>query len=76
MNARRIFYGISIVFLSLISFFTYAVSLHFLWGLILVVPFIIVGISDITQNKQTIKKNYPIIGMLIMFMLLGMKIEM
>ena len=62
MNARRIFYGISAVFLSLIVFLAYSISLNFLWFLILVLPLIILGISDIAQNKQTIKKNYPLVG--------------
>jgi len=62
MNARRIFYGISVVLLSLIGFSAYFISLNFLWVLILLMPLMILGVSDISQNKQSIKKNYPLIG--------------
>lgn len=34
----------------------------FVWSLVLTVPIILVGIMDITQTKQTLKRNYPVIG--------------
>ncbi|MFY8186002.1 MAG: FMN-binding glutamate synthase family protein, partial [Bacteroidia bacterium] len=39
----------------------------FLWwpfwfSFILIVPMILVGISDLSQNKHTLRKNYPILG--------------
>lgn len=33
-----------------------------LWSFILITPLIIVGYSDLLQKKQTIKRNFPVIG--------------
>ena len=34
----------------------------FVWSLVLTVPLILLGIMDITQTRQTIRRNYPVIG--------------
>lgn len=34
----------------------------FLWSLVVVAPLICLGIHDILQTKQTLKRNYPIFG--------------
>ena len=33
-----------------------------LWLLILVVPIIMIGVADMAQSKQTIRRNFPILG--------------
>jgi len=61
MNVRRVFITIAIVILGGIGALSIAWA-PVLWGLILVVPLIIMGIMDMTQSKHTIKKNFPVIG--------------
>ncbi|NOX85337.1 MAG: FMN-binding glutamate synthase family protein [Chlorobi bacterium] len=61
MKARNIFILIStiiIISITVISFFRRPV----LWSLIVFAPLIILGISDIIQKKQSILRNFPIIG--------------
>lgn len=40
----------------------------FIWVLIFVLPFIFIGIADMVQPKQTIRRNYPLFGRLRYFM--------
>jgi glutamate synthase domain-containing protein 2 len=54
------------IFSFLVSLAAAAIS-WFLWwpfwfSFILIVPMILVGISDLSQNKHTLRKNYPILG--------------
>lgn len=61
MSVRQIFIALSIVAVSVIA----AVSLVWppiLWTLIVTLPIILVGINDITQKKQAIRRNFPVIG--------------
>ncbi len=63
MKIRPLFILLSITYLVVlvvISFFWSPI----LWTLILFAPLILVGISDITQKKHSIKKNFPVIGQL------------
>ena len=61
MNVRVIFVISSIVITAGV------VTAGFFWpdawyGLIIVVPIIIVGVRDMTQKRHTIKRNFPVIG--------------
>jgi glutamate synthase domain-containing protein 2 len=38
------------------------ISQYFLLGFIVIAPIILIGLIDITQKKQTIRRNFPIIG--------------
>jgi hypothetical protein len=61
MKAREIFILTSVSVISsviLISIFWAPV----LWSLVLFVPLIYLGVSDILQKKHTIKNNFPLIG--------------
>jgi glutamate synthase domain-containing protein 2 len=61
MKVREFFIIISIVITTSIlgiSFFWKPI----LWSFLLFMPIILVGISDILQNKHTIQKNFPVIG--------------
>jgi glutamate synthase domain-containing protein 2 len=34
----------------------------FLWSFAITIPLILVGINDMNQSKQTIRRNYPVVG--------------
>ena len=61
MKARGLFILISIIVLGSIAGI-YTVWKPILWSLILVGPIVLLGISDITQKKHTIKRNFPVLG--------------
>ncbi len=61
MNGRIVFIIVSVIVLATIRAL-YPYYPNVLLSLLLVVPLIILGISDILQNKHTIKKNFPVIG--------------
>ena len=61
MTVRQIFS----VFVFAAPALIYALSLavpNALWLLVVVVPIILMGLSDILQTKQSIKRLYPVIG--------------
>jgi glutamate synthase domain-containing protein 2 len=58
---RKAFISTSIIFvivISVISFFW----INFLWVFVLVIPPILLGVIDILQKKQTIRRNFPLFG--------------
>ena len=63
MNVRRIFITASIIVLIAIGTGAYF-WLPTLWSLVIIGPLIIMGLTDMLQNKHTIKKNFPLIGRL------------
>jgi len=63
MNVRRIFIAASIMVLFAIGAGAYF-WLPILWSLVILGPLIIMGLTDMLQNKHTIKKNFPLIGRL------------
>lgn len=58
---RRIFILLSIILilLNIISFFVFP---WFLYSLIIVLPLIYIGMCDIIQTSQTLKRNFPILA--------------
>src|SRR6185369_4962833 len=62
MGFRQIFITSSIVLILIILLFSFFISPYFLLSLIIVGPIILVGVIDIVQKKQTIRRNFPIIG--------------
>ncbi len=61
MNARKIFFLISILTIAVISW----ISIYFsgiLWSLVIIIPLIVLGIFDTLSKKHTIKSNFPVIG--------------
>src|SRR5579871_177413 len=63
MNNRQLFLVVSIVILAGIGVWAYFwIDAAFLY--ILVVPFIYMGIHDMIQVRQSIKRNYPLFGRL------------
>jgi glutamate synthase domain-containing protein 2 len=63
MNNRQIFLVISLVIVALLGAWTYYwhdAALFF----ILVVPFVYMGVADMIQTRQSIKRNYPLFGRL------------
>ncbi len=61
MKVREKFIVTSIVVLSAVALIS-IVWRPILWSLILFVPLILLGISDIIQKKHAIKNNFPVIG--------------
>jgi len=57
----RAFYNITIGILLITAIVTYFWH-PFIWSLLLTIPIILVGIMDIIQPKQTIRRNFPVIG--------------
>ncbi len=61
MKARNIFITSSIIIVAVVAAASvYRVS--FLWSLVFFGPLIILGYADILQKKQTILRNFPVIG--------------
>ncbi|CAN5330711.1 FMN-binding glutamate synthase family protein [soil metagenome] len=61
MSARQIFIissFVAVVAILLLSL----ISPYFLLSFIVIAPIIVIGVIDITQKKQTIRRNFPIIG--------------
>lgn len=63
MNNRQIFLIISFVVIALLAAWTYYWH-DAAFFFILVLPFIYMGISDMMQTRQSIKRNYPLFGRL------------
>ena len=61
MKVREVFIILSIIILSAIGITAIYWS-PILWVLIIVGPLVLMGISDITQSRHAIKKNFPVIG--------------
>jgi len=61
MKVREAFITISIITLAIIGMLT-LVWKPILWSLIVIAPLILLGISDISQKKHAIRKNFPVIG--------------
>src|SRR6185295_7064047 len=63
MNNRQIFIAISIAIIAVVAaatyFWVYAAYLY-----ILVLPFVYMGIADMIQTRQSIKRNFPLFGRL------------
>ncbi len=52
----------SITIIALVAVAAVFVSLHFLWIYILVLPLFFMGVQDMTQKKQAIRRTHPLIG--------------
>ncbi len=58
---RKIFINGSIaavILLATLSYFFHRAA----WGFVVLIPILIVGINDMTQIRQTIRRNYPLVG--------------
>ena len=58
---RILFYWLSVIMVAVVS----AISFFWppiLWSYIVIVPLIIRGVADIVQKKQTVRRNFPVIG--------------
>lgn len=58
---RSVFFIISFVVTAIIVGLSF-LNVHALWAFVVFGPIFILGVSDILQKKQTIKRNYPVIG--------------
>ena len=64
MNPRQIFWALSILLSSVLIILAYVWSIDALFGFLLIGPLIFMGIQDITQTRQSVKRNFPVIGRL------------
>ena len=64
MNPRQIFWALSILLSSVLIILAYVWNIDALFGFLLVGPLIFMGIQDITQTRQSVKRNFPVIGRL------------
>lgn len=62
MNVRLIFYTLSIFLIGGVCALGYFVNSAAYWWLTLLIPIFLLGLSDVLQNRQSIKKNFPVIG--------------
>lgn len=58
---RSVFFIISFVVSCVIIGFSF-INVHSLWAFVVFGPIMILGVSDILQKKQTIKRNFPVVG--------------
>lgn len=61
-NMRFKFFVGATITTALILVLAYFVSMQILWAFIIVGPIILLGIQDVVQTKQAIRRNYPVIG--------------
>ena len=61
MSVRNIFITSSIAAVAAILLLS-LISPYFLLGFVIVGPIVVIGVMDITQKRQTIRRNFPIIG--------------
>lgn len=61
MSVRQIFIATSIALIAAILLLS-LISPYFLLCFIVIAPIILIGIVDVIQKKQTIRRNFPIIG--------------
>ncbi len=57
----RSFFNITVAVFLITAVITYFWN-PFAWSLVLIFPVILIGIIDITQPRQTIRRNFPVIG--------------
>ncbi|RPJ71215.1 MAG: FMN-binding glutamate synthase family protein, partial [Alphaproteobacteria bacterium] len=58
---RKFFFGfVIVIFISSILFFMFLPSA--LWSLLITVPIVFIGLRDVTQNTQAIRRNFPVLG--------------
>ena len=61
MSVRQIFITSSIIAIAAILLLS-LVSPYFLLSLLVIGPIIVIGVTDMLQKRQTIRRNFPIIG--------------
>jgi glutamate synthase domain-containing protein 2 len=58
---KKMFINLSIIFFVLVGIIGYFWRPG-LWAYAIVLPIIIIGIKDLLQTKQTLKRNFPVVG--------------
>ena len=46
----------------IVGLLTYFINVRFAWSFIIILPIVLLGYGDILQNKQAIRKNFPLMG--------------
>ena len=58
---RKLFIILSVVFIVLVGVLGFVWN-YFFWLYAIVLPLVLLGIADMQQKKQTLKRNFPIVG--------------
>lgn len=61
---RKLFFIFSIVTSALLILAAIFISVNALFGFVIIGPLIAMGIQDIVQTKQSLKRNFPVLGRL------------
>jgi glutamate synthase domain-containing protein 2 len=61
---RKLFFVFSIVTSALLILGAIFIHVNVLFGFLIVGPLIVMGIQDIVQTKQSLKRNFPVLGRL------------
>src|SRR5690606_12375001 len=61
---RKIFIVASILVSAFLILISFAWNVNFLFGFLIVGPLVIMGIQDMVQKRQSIKRNFPLLGRL------------
>jgi len=59
---RKGFIVFSILAIVAVIALAYYIDFKILWSLLIIVPIVLIGMIDILQNKQAIRKNFPLVG--------------
>lgn len=59
---KKIFFLVALIFTGLIAVLMTSAGIHWPWILVIVIPLVGLGVYDISQTKNSILRNYPIIG--------------
>ncbi len=61
-NLPQIFWAVFLLLFALVGLGAYFISIHFLWSLILLAPLFLMGVADMVQKKQSIRRTHPLLG--------------
>jgi len=64
MNMRQLFSVLSAGMILLVSALGYYIHLNYFLLLILILPLVWIGVVDMVQEKQSIRRNFPVLGRL------------
>ena len=58
---RKLFVILTIITLAAVIFIA-TFWLPILWSLVIIIPLVLLGISDMSQSQHTLKRNFPVVG--------------
>ena len=58
---RKLFYALSLFLIALVALVGYWHPIV-LWGYVVLIPLVIIGIMNVLQERHTIMRNFPVLG--------------